>query len=132
MEYFGRRRRRSRRTLVEPTVVSGRWRFFRTEYCTTLSDAVVWLQHHQADLVLLDQSLPDGEGLPCLTRIRETAPEVPIVLMTGLSDDDVARSAIEQGAAAYLIKGDLSPSQIVKTLEDVVSAAHCAHPSPSA
>ena len=95
---------------------------FRTEVCATLSDAVGWLEKHEADLVLLDQSLPDGHGLECITRIRQQNDDVPIVMLTGLNDREMADRAIEHGAADYLVKGELGPEELVQALQRAVKA----------
>ena len=95
---------------------------FRTEVCPTLNDAESWLAEHDADLVLLDQSLPDGFGLECITRIREQDSHVPIVMLTGLSDADTAQAAIRHGAADYLVKGEFGPEELVQALQRVVNA----------
>ena len=56
-------------------------------------------------VVLLDLSLPDSMGLDTFTRVQTVAPDVPIVVLTGLDDDKVGLEAISRGAQDYLIKG---------------------------
>jgi signal transduction histidine kinase len=57
------------------------------------------------EAVLLDLSLPDAHGLDTISRLRSQAPSVPIVVLTGLNDEEAAVKAVEQGAQDYLIKG---------------------------
>lgn len=64
------------------------------------------LAAHTADIVLLDLSLPDAEQLEGLEAVIAAAPEVPVVVMTGLADDSVAVAAVKAGAQDYLIKGE--------------------------
>jgi PAS domain S-box-containing protein len=54
---------------------------------------------------LLDLSLPDAQGLETIGRLAEAAPNLPIVVLTGLADEEVAMEAVRRGAEDYLIKG---------------------------
>ncbi|MDC4203163.1 MAG: EAL domain-containing protein [Candidatus Manganitrophus sp.] len=60
------------------------------------------------DVILLDLSLPDSQGLDSLSRVQTQAPGVPIVILSGLSDEQTAVQAIQKGAQDYLIKGRIS------------------------
>jgi two-component system, cell cycle sensor histidine kinase and response regulator CckA len=59
------------------------------------------------DVVLLDLTLPDSEGLATLRTLRsdERARDLPIVVLSGLANEDVALSAVREGAQDYLVKG---------------------------
>ena len=57
-----------------------------------------------ADLALLDYKLPDGDGLTVLRRIKETAPDTPVILMTAFSTVENAVDAMRHGAYDYLNK----------------------------
>ena len=57
-----------------------------------------------ADLVLLDYRLPDGDGLTVLRRIKDTAPDTPVILMTAFSTVENAVDAMRHGAYDYLNK----------------------------
>jgi PAS domain S-box-containing protein len=59
----------------------------------------------QPDIILLDLSLPDARGLETVIKTHERAPSVPIVVLTGLHDEDLALSAVQKGAEDYLLKG---------------------------
>lgn len=57
------------------------------------------------DIVFLDLSLPDGQGLDNVRRLHAVRPEIPIVILTGQDDDTLALRAAQAGAQEYLIKG---------------------------
>jgi len=70
-----------------------------------LSEAVAQLARYHVDVVLLDLSLPDSFGLDTLARLRAAAPLVPVVVLTGTNDEELALAALRQGAQDYLVKG---------------------------
>ena len=71
-----------------------------------LSEAIAVLRHQTTfEVVLLELRLPDGPGVECVVAVRAKAHDVPIVVLTGLDDDDLAMSCIAAGAQDYLSKG---------------------------
>ena len=80
---------------------------FRLECVSRLADALAVLQGGGVDLVLLDLGLPDSQGLATFQRVKEAAPEVPLVVLTGNDDEEAAIAAVKQGAQDYLIKGQV-------------------------
>jgi two-component system, cell cycle sensor histidine kinase and response regulator CckA len=70
-----------------------------------LADALNRLRHDGFSAVLLDLSLPDSDGLETFTRVRAGAPNAPIVVLTGLADEETAARAVREGAQDYLVKG---------------------------
>ncbi|MGH2947315.1 MAG: diguanylate cyclase domain-containing protein [Solirubrobacteraceae bacterium] len=69
-----------------------------------LSDACDRLIHSPSACVLLDLTLPDAEGLQSLLQVRKFAPDAPIVVLTGLEDEEIAVRAMQEGAQDYLVK----------------------------
>jgi diguanylate cyclase (GGDEF)-like protein len=63
------------------------------------------LDRDNIDIVLLDLELPDGHGLNSFDRVHALAPHIPIIVMTGHDDDDVAVEAVQKGAQDFLTKG---------------------------
>lgn len=75
------------------------------KHVTRASEAIEQLKRHAFDIVLLDLGLPDSNGLETFSTLHRTAPGVPIIALTGLSDEKLALEALQQGASDYLIKG---------------------------
>ena len=75
-------------------------------------------QHH--DLVFLDLNLPDSRGLETIDAFRAEVADVPLVVLTGTDDLDVAVEAIRRGADDYMVKGELSSEQLTRTLRYAV------------
>ncbi|MEB3291802.1 MAG: ATP-binding protein [Synechococcales bacterium] len=67
-------------------------------------------------LILLDLGLPDADGLTGLTVLRELAPEVTIVILTGLDDEALALQAMAEGAQDYLIKDSINSQRLTRSI----------------
>ena len=67
-------------------------------------------------MILLDLSLPDSFGWETFTRVRAHVPDVPIVLLTGVQDEELGTKAVHAGAQDYLIKGDLSTQLLTRSI----------------
>lgn len=83
----------------------------------SLAAALELLDAGDSDVVFLDLSLPDSFGLETLYRIQNKAPALPIIVLTGNEDQQLALSAVKAGAQDYLVKNDLSGGLLVKTLK---------------
>ena len=68
------------------------------------------------DAILLDLSLPDSHGLETVAAVRDRAPHLPIVILTGLRDEALALRAVQQGAQDYLVKGQFSPEILLRSI----------------
>lgn len=68
------------------------------------------------DVVLLDLTLPDSSGLETVRRACAAAPDLPIVVMTGIEDEDTALRAVAEGAQDYLVKGEIDPPLLQRSL----------------
>ncbi|MEM1347111.1 MAG: ATP-binding protein [Myxococcota bacterium] len=77
-------------------------------HASTIHEALHVLDQHQIDCVLADWTLPDGEAGGLLDEVRERSPDLPVIVLTGLDNPELAASAIERGAQDYLIKGEVS------------------------
>jgi DNA-binding NarL/FixJ family response regulator len=82
------------------------------------NEAIAAARRLQPDLVLLDLSMPDLDGLSALPRLREAAPECEVVVLTASGTEENLLAAIRGGAAGYLLKTE-PPERIVGFLNGV-------------
>ena len=92
---------------------------YQTECADRLSTGLEYLARGEYDVVLTDLGLPDSKGLDTLDKVRAQVPAVPIVVLTGNDDEELAIQAVRQGAQDYLVKGDIES----KTLQRVMRYA---------
>ncbi|MBI2821804.1 MAG: response regulator, partial [Acidobacteria bacterium] len=76
---------------------------FQLVHAERLSSGVARLSEENFDLILLDLSLPDGDRLETLVKLRAHEPNLPVVVLTGLSDEAMAIQAVQAGAQDYLV-----------------------------
>ena len=87
---------------------------FRIESVARLAEALARMASKAIDLVLLDLGLPDSHGLQTLQKLRHAAPDIPVIVLTGTDDQELAVAAVRDGAQDYLIKGQASGSFLVR------------------
>lgn len=79
---------------------------FNVTWSQSLSEAQHILGSESFDVILLDLSLPDSEGIATVKLARCRACDIPIVVLTGREDTDFALNALKAGANDYMVKGD--------------------------
>jgi DNA-binding NarL/FixJ family response regulator len=80
------------------------------------AEAVEIVVEHQPDIVLMDLSMPDVDGIEATRRIADRAPEVRVVIFTSFSERDRILSAIDSGAIGYLLK-DAEPEEVHRGIQ---------------
>jgi two-component system, sensor histidine kinase and response regulator len=76
------------------------------------------------DIVLLDLTLPDSSGYDTFAKLREKVPQVPIVLLSGLNDEELAMQTVRAGAQDYLVKGTLDGQLLYKAIVYSIERKH--------
>jgi PAS domain S-box-containing protein len=89
---------------------------FQVRRAERLSDALRELTATRFDLVLLDLSLPDSSGMDTVRSARRAAGMTPIVVLTGLDDEETALAALRDGAQDYLVKGKFDNRELTRSL----------------
>jgi signal transduction histidine kinase len=93
---------------------------FELTHKTRMSEAEIYLARGGVDVVLLDMGLPDGHGIENLRRARAAAPNVVMMVLTGLDDEGLAAEAIKEGAQDYLIKGQIENRALPRALRHAI------------
>ncbi len=81
-----------------------------------LSEGLERLSLGGVDVLLLDLSLPDSHGLDTVVKAQACAPQIPIVVLTGLDDEKTAIQSLQEGAQDYLVKGELNSGLLVRSV----------------
>lgn len=95
------------------TAKTDRYHLTHVEYLAT---AISSLAKNSFDIILLDLSLPDSQGLETLKTVKEYSWEIPIVILSGINDEEFAIQAVRQGAQDYLVKGQVTGEILVHAL----------------
>jgi CheY-like chemotaxis protein/anti-sigma regulatory factor (Ser/Thr protein kinase) len=95
-------------------------------YASNGKEAVDQFEQHVPDLVVTDLQMPEMNGLELVELVRELHPWIPVVLMTGYGSDEIAREAIEKGAASYVPKHELA-ADLAETVSRLLAIAKREH-----
>jgi signal transduction histidine kinase/DNA-binding NarL/FixJ family response regulator len=82
--------------------------------------AAALLAHEEVSVILLDLNLPRMSGTTTLLAIRAVAPEVPIVVLTGMDGDGLPLAALSEGAQEFLRKGDMDAAALERAIHFAV------------
>src|SRR6202030_315316 len=93
---------------------------FQLTHLLRMSEAETHLAKGGVDIVLLDLGLPDGHGLDTVRRAHSAAPDVPMIVLTGLDDEALAAEAMKEGAQDYLIKGQIENRALPRALRHAI------------
>jgi signal transduction histidine kinase len=86
------------------------------EWADQLASGLTRLAEVKIDLLLLTLSLPDGHGLATFDQFRAQSPDLPIVVLTSLDDEEMGVQAVLRGAEDYLVKNRLDSDRLVRAL----------------
>jgi len=78
---------------------------YELKHVDGLSRGMECLAGGEIDVVLLDLGLPDGRGISTFTVLHKHSPDVPVIVLTGHDDEELAIEAVQKGAQDYLVKG---------------------------
>ncbi len=81
-----------------------------------LSQGIERIAQEKVDLTILDLSLPDAHGMECFMEFRRHAPQLPVIVLSGSDDEQLAMQAVQNGAQDYLVKGKVDGKSLVRAV----------------
>jgi signal transduction histidine kinase len=81
-----------------------------------ISSALQSLEQEQFDVILADLGLPDSQGIDTFSRVCDHAGNTPVIVLTGLVDEELAVTAVQKGAQDYLVKGRVDAMLLSKAI----------------
>jgi PAS domain S-box-containing protein len=102
--------------LIQVMLTRGRGATLDLECADTLRAGLERLAAGGIDVVLLDLSLPDSRGFDTFARMYAQAPDVPIMVLSGLDDESLAIEAVHQGAQDYLVKDWVNSNLLARSI----------------
>jgi len=91
------------------------------EHSQRLTAGLDRLRTRRYDVVLLDLNLPDGNGIDNLHRTKAVAPNVPVIILTNVEDEEGASAAVGNGAQDYLIKRHIEPDLLSRAIRYAIA-----------
>ena len=86
----------------------------------SLSDGIERLNGERVGAIFADLFLPDSQGIETLDKLLLAAPQVPIVVLCGVDDEDIALRSVQRGARDYLLKGYLDSYSFSRALHNMI------------
>jgi signal transduction histidine kinase len=103
--------------LIEMMLQGARGLCFDLHWSHNLTEGVQHLRMHGCDVVLLDLGLPESTGLQTLLRLQASEVKIPtVVVLSGLTDEEVAVQALQSGAQDYLVKGQVDGALLIRAI----------------
>ena len=102
--------------LIQRMLKDGGGLRFELKLADRLDAGLALLTEEKFDLLLLDLGLPECSGLDTLRIVKVQTPTVPIVVLTGLDDEEMGTKAVREGAQDYLTKGQVTKSLLVRSI----------------
>ncbi|MEJ2203539.1 MAG: diguanylate cyclase [Gemmatimonadota bacterium] len=95
-------------------------RDIQLEWAGELNQALARLERGGVDAVLLDLELPDSSGLVTFERMFAFAPDVPIIVLTEVSDENLGVTTVQGGAQEYLVRDEVTPGLLARSVRHAI------------
>jgi len=102
--------------LMKASLEDSQYHHLAVLHADRLQKAVEMVLTEPLDIILLDLGLPDSSGLDTVDRMIKAAGPIPIVVLTGYSDENLGLEAVRRGAQDYLIKGEVDSASLERSI----------------
>jgi signal transduction histidine kinase len=91
-----------------------------SEALATINDSISTQQHNIFDIILVDYLLPDGDGLNLIKKIQNFNHQIPLIVLTGQGDEEIAVEIMKAGAADYITKAKIEGKSLAKAITTAI------------
>jgi light-regulated signal transduction histidine kinase (bacteriophytochrome) len=102
--------------LIEEMIDESVYCACQLEVVETLNEGLNYLGLNEVDLILLDLGLPDSDGMDTFNEVKSNNSNIPIIILTGLKDENIGINAVKKGAQDYLIKGEVEHKLLERSI----------------
>lgn len=95
---------------------------YRLDWVTNLGDGLAQLSKGGVDVILLDLGLPESSGPACYSWVREMAPEIPVIVLTGDTREETEFAVTASGVEDYLVKDQVSGILLIEAIRAAIRA----------
>ena len=116
--------------IEDNTVISQMYRMkfesegFDVKLATNGENGIALVKEFSPDIILLDIQMPVMNGAEALKKIRklDNAQETPVIILTNLGEEEAPKDLANLNISSYIVKANLTPSQVVKKVKEVLGA----------
>ena len=102
--------------LTNRMLEKARYTPFAISFADNLLTGIQYAVNGPIDIILLDLNLPDSSGVETYLKLKLQVPEIPVVVLSGFEDEEMALKAVREGAQDYLIKDQIDSNLLVRSL----------------
>ncbi len=113
--------------LLQELLIEARSTRFELTQVERLNQGLEQLQNQSFDVILLDLSLPDAQGLETFIRLYNRDRNTPIVVITGMNDETLASKAVQSGAQDYLVKDQVTGDMLLRSIRYAIERKRAEH-----
>ncbi len=110
--------------LIREYLGSGEIDHYQIENAKRLSEGLAFLKDNHFDVILLDLSLPDSAGIDTVKKVTSFSPAIPIIVLTGMKDEQIAIQSVQAGAQDYLVKDQLNSELLIRSINYAIERYH--------
>ncbi len=107
--------------LIEEMLKESDFGSFNLHSTDTLSGGISLISENNLDIILLDLSLPDSQGLETFKAVNKSSNGLPVIILTGLKDQSAALEAVELGAQDYLTKDSIDSNLLGRAIKYAIT-----------